>query len=286
MTADTRCTAWEARQHGREARRFCTASLLSVITVVAFGCTSGPIQEADTPGPGTDTPERAATPWEQARLSGVEFRAIGQEPGWNLDIDQGREIRYVGDYGNTRVTVPTPEPDIDSAGTIVYHAQTAAHDLRVVIRETPCQDTMSGEEFTHSVTVMVGGREVQGCGRVLMTGELTNTYWQLVSLGGAPVLGNSPQREPHIRLVETEQRVTGSTGCNLMFGQYALDGRRLRFSNLGSTRMACVDQALAQQEQRFTQMLELADSAGVARDTLTLFAGDRELARFRAVYPR
>src|ERR1700741_4593131 len=36
------------------------------------------------------------------------YHAAGTEPGWTLTIDRGL-IRYVGDYGKTRVTTAAPE---------------------------------------------------------------------------------------------------------------------------------------------------------------------------------
>jgi len=113
---------------------------------------------------------RADTPWEEARLLGADFRAVGQEPGWLLDLDREQSIRFVGDYGSIRLATPVPEPVHDGTGTVTYRARTEAHDLTVVIRRTPCQDVMSGEAFTHAVTVHLDGRELEGCGREL-TGE-------------------------------------------------------------------------------------------------------------------
>jgi putative lipoprotein len=48
------------------------------------------------------------TPWDQARQRGVDFRATGNGPGWQFDIERGRRITFVGDYGRKRVIVPAP----------------------------------------------------------------------------------------------------------------------------------------------------------------------------------
>src|SRR3546814_17794947 len=37
------------------------------------------------------------------------YRALGQEPGWTVTIT-GERIDYAGDYGETRITVPRPDP--------------------------------------------------------------------------------------------------------------------------------------------------------------------------------
>ena len=121
----------------------------------------------DAHGPCAGTP--AATPWEEARLLGIEFRAIGQEPGWSLDVDRERWLRFTGDYGRTRVLTPAPVPMRDTAdGSITYRASAEGRDLVVVIRPTPCEDVMSGEAFSHTVSVRFGETELLGCGRALV----------------------------------------------------------------------------------------------------------------------
>jgi putative lipoprotein len=109
-------------------------------------------------------PERA--PWADARRRGVDFRAVGNEPGWHLEIQDGRQLLYVGDYGEQRVS--TPDPGVQVAGqSRSYRARTEAAELSVDILETPCFDTMSGEAFPAAVTATVNGRQLHGCGRDL-----------------------------------------------------------------------------------------------------------------------
>ena len=122
---------------------------------------------AGSHGPCAGTP--ATTPWEEARLLGIEFRAIGQEPGWSVDIDRERWLRYIGDYGDTRVLAPVPVPSRDTTdGSVTYRANAEGRDLVVVIRPTPCEDVMSGEAFSHTVSVRFGETELRGCGRALV----------------------------------------------------------------------------------------------------------------------
>jgi putative lipoprotein len=126
---------------------------------------------ADSPTPAIDTslrPQPASVPWEDARRRGVEFRAIGQEPGWMLEIDREKSIYLLADYGEKKVTMPVPTPR-DSAGTTIYDTRTEAHRLTVRIRPSVCHDSMSGEEMTHTVTVTLDGTEYRGCGRDLTT---------------------------------------------------------------------------------------------------------------------
>jgi membrane-bound inhibitor of C-type lysozyme len=109
-------------------------------------------------------PERV--PWEDARRRGVKFRAAGNEPGWYLEIQGGRQLLFVADYGLQRVMVSDPvEERIDPAH--VYHGTTGVDDLRVVIVDVPCFDTMSGDAFPSHVEVTLNGVTYPGCGRSL-----------------------------------------------------------------------------------------------------------------------
>lgn len=105
-------------------------------------------------------------PWEDARRRGVEFRAIGQEPGWYLEIFEGDSLVAVTAYGEQRAVTPYAEP-VREGNRTTFTAETEAHDLQVVIEDTPCQDTMSGEEFESTVTMTLDGETYQGCGRPL-----------------------------------------------------------------------------------------------------------------------
>jgi len=153
----------------------------------------------------------AGTPWEEATRLGIDFRALGQEPGWVLDLNEGRWLRYIGDYGATRVFATAPQPRSDTAaGSVTYRAQSEGRDLVVEIRESPCQDAMSGESFTHRVTVRLDGQEVEGCGRTLLSGDMTNRYWKLIELDGKPALVGQGAREAHLQLREEGSQAMGS----------------------------------------------------------------------------
>lgn len=69
--------------------------------------------------------------------------------------------------------------------------------------------------------------------------SLENTYWKLIRLGDKPVRVAAEQREPHMILEQQSHRIAGSGGCNRLIGGYKLEGERLSFTHLATTRMAC-----------------------------------------------
>jgi uncharacterized membrane protein len=105
-------------------------------------------------------------PWEEARRRGVNFRAIGQEPAWYLEIQAQRQILLVIASSNERVLTPAPAPEIEGEQTL-YLVATPAHMLRVQITKEHCTDIMSGEVFEQVVEVSLDGKTLRGCGRSL-----------------------------------------------------------------------------------------------------------------------
>jgi membrane-bound inhibitor of C-type lysozyme/uncharacterized membrane protein len=106
--------------------------------------------------------------WEDAKLRGADFRAVGNELGWHLEIKAGGKMVFVGDYGQSRYEFPTPEPLNDQqARKTTYEVRTPEHELTVMLEALSCRDSMSGEPFETTVTVILDGRTYRGCGRPL-----------------------------------------------------------------------------------------------------------------------
>ncbi len=103
--------------------------------------------------------------WETARAAGVDFRAVGQEPGWIVDIYIADRIVALLDYGETRIEFPRGAPTYPAEGATRFDAQVNGHTLAITYRRIPCQDAMSGEGYPASVEVVIDGRTLNGCGR-------------------------------------------------------------------------------------------------------------------------
>jgi heat shock protein HslJ len=74
-------------------------------------------------------------------------------------------------------------------------------------------------------------------------------------------------------------QVSGSGGCNRFGGSYTQDGDRLKFGTLAATQMACIDDAVMQQEQQFFQMLAAVHTTEATHAKLILKdAAGKELA--------
>jgi len=111
---------------------------------------------------------RAKAIWEDAKLRGVDFRALGNEPGWYLEISEKTRLLFVSNYGQSRQNLTLSPPVTDQAARVTtYTAKNDQQTLTVIIEGRVCHDTMSGEQYESTVTVKFAEREYYGCGRAL-----------------------------------------------------------------------------------------------------------------------
>jgi putative lipoprotein len=104
-------------------------------------------------------------PWDEALSRGIVLRAIGQEPGWTLEIDADT-MHLMYDYAEQEASAPVPTP-VRAGGVTTWEATADGQRLRAVAEEKRCEDAMSGESCPLSVTVEIDDRVLLGCGRRL-----------------------------------------------------------------------------------------------------------------------
>jgi putative lipoprotein len=136
--------------------------LLGFVLVFLAACSGGAAGPTPSTGGSAGSDE---DPWEAARERGVDFRAVGQEPGWWLEIS-GRDLELAVDYGERRLSLREPKRELDG-GRRVYRGTADGETVEVVLEKRSCEDVMSGEAFPTAVTLRLGGETYQGCGRTL-----------------------------------------------------------------------------------------------------------------------
>lgn len=113
---------------------------------------------------------------------------------------------------------------------------------------------------------------------------ITHEKWILIELEGQKIPHGKDQ-EIYFTLNSNENRVQGFAGCNTFMGSYNLeDHNRIQFSKIASTRMACYDTPVAENE--VLKIFELADNYSIKDNLLMLNIGKRSpLAIFRKAAP-
>ena len=105
------------------------------------------------------------------------------------------------------------------------------------------------------------------------TADLPGTSWVLAELDGVDPVAEAA---PTIEFAE-DGTVSGSTGCNTFTGSVTIDGTSLEFGPLATTRMACADPAVNEQEQAFLLALEGVTSYTIDEEGRLVLEGDAPL---------
>ena len=106
--------------------------------------------------------------WEHAKLNGVDFRAVGNEPGWVLEISSKTDILFLTDYGQSRHSFSgTRVSSATQMLTTIYEGRNERDRIEVTITGKRCGDSMSGEKFPVTVDVLLNEKVFRGCGRAL-----------------------------------------------------------------------------------------------------------------------
>ena len=111
--------------------------------------------------------------------------------------------------------------------------------------------------------------------------KLTGTAWRLVDLSGAPALS-----EPAATISFLEGgRVAGRGSCNQYSGSAAVSGDSITMGPLASTKMACPEPIMGQ-EQRFLEALGNATRYAIDGSTLSIWVkGNDKPLRFTREAP-
>ncbi|MFS8064041.1 MAG: hypothetical protein ACMG5Z_05580 [Luteimonas sp.] len=105
------------------------------------------------------------SPWIESASRGIAFRAVGNEPGWFVEVGKGDSpaLQATLDYGDRRISVA----HMQSAG-LGFTGRTADGVTVVLdIQRSRCQDGMSGEAFEATVQLVVGDKTYRACGAFL-----------------------------------------------------------------------------------------------------------------------
>ncbi len=113
--------------------------------------------------------------WEKAKEDGIHFRAVGNEPGWLVEIIDDQEIKFVNDYGDLEIKAPVDDLWLGPAGEDkIYYVENDVIQFQVIIMRKSYQDTMSGEIFPYQVRVVFPNKSYVGGGRLLIESETEN----------------------------------------------------------------------------------------------------------------
>lgn len=195
-------------------------------------------------------------------VSNLTFKANGNEPSWNLNIELYHAVKFTSmDENRFNISAPLSEPSkSERKDALSYHVQSESGRLNVSIFKEPCVDSMSGEAYEYKVIVLAQSDtsevvQYEGCGRYPQEYKL-NDVWALEEINGDPVKNTGEVPTLEIRVME--KRISGFSGCNRMTGSIDIHDGILHINNLGVTRMACPDPSM-KLENHFLSLIRDTD---------------------------
>jgi putative lipoprotein len=104
------------------------------------------------------------SPWTEARDRGVEFRGMGQEPGWLIEVspDESPALRLLLDNGTRELTFDQVEFLPDRSG---FKAEAPGNQVEVELVHAHCQDSMVDWIFPVQVSLSLNELNLSACGR-------------------------------------------------------------------------------------------------------------------------
>lgn len=132
------------------------------------------------------------------------------------------------------------------------------------------------KSFLMLLFITLGG--IGSCNSEKEMAKLKDVKWELITLDGEKVKLTDAGNVMFIQFDIAEGRVNGRAACNRYFGNFELDGTKLKFSPMGATRMACPD---LQKETEFFQMLDKVDSYSIKDDVLSFLSKGKVVATFK-----
>lgn len=106
---------------------------------------------------------------------------------------------------------------------------------------------------------------------------ILNNQWKLIELNGISLTNENVNVT--LTLNTTNHQVNGNGGCNNYFGNYKLDGNTIKISNMGATKMFCVETANIEDE--FFNTLKDKSDIKVTDSQLTFSKGGKTVLIFQ-----
>jgi uncharacterized membrane protein len=93
-----------------------------------------------------------------------EFIALGNEPFWAVDIVPAEQQIVLKDLGENKIYQFPYQTANVGGGVHRFEASNPLKDqLVIVIRDEPCSDGMSDNQYDYSAEVVINGRTLKGC---------------------------------------------------------------------------------------------------------------------------
>lgn len=185
------------------------------------------------------------------------FTATGQDPNWKLDIDFDKEMRLEIPSSEFIVALPLKETRLNEANNIVLESENG--EFEIVLVQENCTNPTDKKLNLFKVKLLVKNsdriknfpsnlKELNGCGNYNIETMSLNDIWVLIQIDDKPISSGDFMKTPTLEINTKTQSLTGNNGCNSIFGKAMIYGRTVKLGPLGSTKMACMNNKINENE--------------------------------------
>jgi hypothetical protein len=167
----------------------------------------------------------------------MDFIASGDSPAtWRLEMNYDKDFVFTTTTGLKVVCPAVMGQKANGADEINFHAKGISKQMGISIFGKSCEIQPEQKK----VTVSTEGVTYTGCGKYLQKPELHNT-WILEQLDDTLLnkkdFGNGL---PEVTLNLIDKKMSGYDGCNNIGSDITVQGNRIQFGNIFSTRKFCM----------------------------------------------
>ncbi len=174
---------------------------------------------------------------------GIDFFAEGKmQSNWKLEMNFDDSVFFSADDGlSLTFAFNQLKRETDHLG-VQYYANLKGSTIKISINNKVCASNNANvmKEVVFSFNTSI----YSGCGNFLANEKL-NGKWILEKIAGKTLTPEDFNRKPTIILDLNNESVAGNDGCNNFNGQFQVQGKRIKFSKLSSTKMSCKNHSVA-----------------------------------------
>ena len=227
--------------------------IIFLLSAAAFAACSNTKNATGSSKPSTTEELNAANAAKQLMQAGNDFYANGNSPvNWSMQIDFENKVSFTSDdglalsfpanilkqnYGMAKGSDGISRPA--NTEVIIYSGRISAGDISIAMEDGTCTVPTIRKVFQKSVTVTINQKVYSGCGSYLSDEKLEGK-WNLEKIGTTPITAADYNRVPTFTFDLAKKRISGNDGCNSLGSSIDVQGSKIKFSGMLSTKMACL----------------------------------------------
>lgn len=172
--------------------------------------------------------------------AGNDFYANGSTPvNWSMQVNFKDKIVFTSDDGLALSFAANMLKTTTAGSRTTYSGKISAGDISIVTENGTCTVPTIRKVFQKLVTVTINQKTYSGCGSFLVDEGLEGK-WNLEKIGATPIIAADYNKVPSFTFDLAKSRISGNDGCNSTGGSIEVQGSRIKFSGMMSTKMACL----------------------------------------------